>query len=218
LDDHDYGRRIHYHETGCLEITTSTRGDGLGDEEERNTGRYTSKNDALSAEQVDHHIGGKATFYFTNIPENMPVFRLRQFFEVFGILSDVYVSRHLNARGQVYGFVRFLNVKSRDILRKALNNIWIGDWRVWAKEARFDRFAQFDEIPRAVRSGSRSEGKDMEVKSLVITHGVGVKNVRLGPVKADDRAYEGEKIVKVGMMDVNVGLSKKKNKSKKKEG
>ena len=81
----------------------------------------------------------KATFYFTNIPEAMPVFRVRQYFKVCGILSDIYIARQLNLCGQVYGFVRFESVKNRDNLEHALNNIWIDDYRVWAREARFDR-------------------------------------------------------------------------------
>jgi len=139
VDDHVSGRRVNYHASGRLEITAKTRGDVLVEEKERNTRRCTtmSKTGALSVEQEERHTGCKVTFYFTNIPVNMPVFRLRQFFEVCCILSDVYVARHLNACGQVYGFVRFLNVKNRDKLGQALNNIWIGDCRVWAREARF---------------------------------------------------------------------------------
>lgn len=67
------------------------------------------------------------------------------------------------ARGQVYGFVRFMNVKNRDKLGQALNNIWIGDCRVWAREARFDRFAQFDEVDRFDRNDGSGVGKDVVV-------------------------------------------------------
>ena len=42
--------------------------------------------------------GYKASFYVTNFPENMPLFRLRQAFEVCGILSELYVARHRNTR------------------------------------------------------------------------------------------------------------------------
>lgn len=44
--------------------------------------------------------GYKASFYVTNSPKNLPLFRLRQAFEVCGMLSDLYVARHRNARGQ----------------------------------------------------------------------------------------------------------------------
>jgi hypothetical protein len=93
------------------------------------------------------NIGIKVSYYFTNIPEFMSVFQLRQYFEVCGILSNVYLARHRNFRGQVYGFMRFLNVKTSDKLSQALNNVWIGQFRIWAREARIDRFAQFDSKP-----------------------------------------------------------------------
>jgi hypothetical protein len=75
-----------------------------------------------------------------------------------------------------------------------LNNICIGDCRVWAREARFDRFAQFDEADRSVRSGGSGVRKGV----VVITHGAGVKNVRVNSTKVEERVDEGEKIVKVG--------------------
>lgn len=46
------------------------------------------------------HNNGKVTFYFANIPDCMRLFRLRHFFEVCGILSDIYVARKFNYRGQ----------------------------------------------------------------------------------------------------------------------
>jgi len=109
-----------------------------------------------------------------------------------------------------------LNVKNRDKLLQALNNIWIGDYHVWAREARFDRFEKFVEGERSDRRGGRGIGKVVEAKPVVITHGVGVKNVRVASATVEDRVSEGEKIVKVGEVDVKVGKKKKKNKSKNK--
>jgi len=74
--------------------------------------------------------GYKASFYVTNFLENMPLFRLRQAFEVCGILSDLYVARHRNARGQEFGLVRFVNVKNKTKLLQAMNNVWVGECRV----------------------------------------------------------------------------------------
>jgi len=50
----------------------------------------------------------KVALYVTNFPDNLPLFRLRQSFEVCGMLSDVYVARHRNARSQEFGFVRYV--------------------------------------------------------------------------------------------------------------
>jgi len=50
-----------------------------------------------------------------------------------------------------------VNVNNRDKLAQVLNDVWIGDCRVWAREARFDRFAQFDVEPSVSFSGVRVE-------------------------------------------------------------
>lgn len=64
--------------------------------------------DELVSDQVTvvSDICNKVLFYFTNILEFLPVFRLRQKFEVCGILTVVFVARQRNSYGQVYGFVR----------------------------------------------------------------------------------------------------------------
>jgi hypothetical protein len=76
------------------------------------------------------------------------LFRFRQAFEVCGILTDVYIACHRNARGQEFGFVRYVNVKNKEKLAQALNNVWIDQSCVWAHEAKFDRFAHNDVTPR----------------------------------------------------------------------
>lgn len=116
------GRRVSVH--GRRDVT-GNRDAVRFDEEDRVADRAIGTYKRDSEVEGDWVSGGKATFYIANIPDNMPLFRLRQYFEVCGILSDVYVARHFNARGQVYGFVRFLNVKNRDKLGQALNSIWI---------------------------------------------------------------------------------------------
>lgn len=161
------------------------------------------------------HSNGKVTFYFANIPDCMPLFRLRQFFEVCGILSDIYVARKLNYRGQVYGFVRFENVRNIEKLASALNNVWIGDHRVWAREARFDRFAQFDVLNKNVVREGRSFGRKEGGSPVVITHREGVKNVRVSKATEEERGREVVDLVKVGTVEVRVGKKEEKNKLKK---
>jgi RNA recognition motif-containing protein len=182
-------------------------------------GRFSSSewhsSDAL---QATRDQGRKISFYVTNFPDNMPLFRLRQAFEVCGILSDVYVARYRNARGQEFGFVRFVNVKNIEKLSQALNNVWIGDCRVLAKEARFDRFAHNDVKPRdgvVPVEDVTGKGRVME-RSM----GEGVKNIRLEQVQKDvdglerkkekvDSVKEGPrsvgKVVRVGNVEVRVG-------------
>ena len=108
----------------------------------------------------DNSNGYKASFYVTNFSENVPLFRLRQAFEVCGILSDLYVACHRNASGQEFGFVRFINVKNKSKLSQALNNVWVGDFRIWAKEVRFDRFAHNDVDVVKPKSVLRKDGRE----------------------------------------------------------
>lgn len=126
-----------------------------------------------------HNNGSKITFYFANIPDYMPLFRLRQYFEVCGILSDIYIARQFNSRGQFYGFVGFFNVRNKDKLAQDLNNVWIGDFKVWAREAKFDRFAQYDDDHRVSMHGDRRDENGGERRPVVRTNGDGVKNMRL---------------------------------------
>jgi hypothetical protein len=136
-----------------------------------------SKNDTIEITEVRDQGSGsnKVSFYVTNIPECLPVFRLRQQFEVCGIMSDVFVARQCNSRGQVYGFVWFSNVKNADKLSRA-NNIWFGHLKVWAREVRYNRFVVNDN------------------KSVVISRVKGRKEkVVVGKPKVSDFG-EGEKI------------------------
>jgi len=111
--------------------------------------------EASSKQERHHSSSGNVSYYFTNIPECLPIFLLRQQFEVCIVLTDVFVARQRNARGQVYGFVRFSHVKNADKLSKALNNVLFGHIRVWAREARFDRFADNDKKPLVVSKQTR---------------------------------------------------------------
>jgi hypothetical protein len=142
--------------------------------------------------------GHKASFYVTNFPDKMPLFRLRQAFEVCGMLSDVYVARHCNARGQEFGFVRYVNVKNSDKLLQALNNVWVEDCRIWATEVKYDRFARNNVVVSPSRAGVRKE--------LVVDKVGGSKAVGRGnKPSAADKKVEGDCDVTVGAVSVPVG-------------
>jgi len=95
-----------------------------------------------SANLQGNNSATRASFYVTNLPEQALYVDIRKAFEVCGILSDVYVARNRNARGQNHGFLRFINVKDVAKLQKALNNVYFGQNKVWANVARFDRFGE----------------------------------------------------------------------------
>jgi len=69
----------------------------------------------------------------------VPYFVVKETFEVCGIMDNLFLSRKRNKQGHIYGFVRYVNVRDAEKLLKAVNNITIGQFRVRAKFARFDR-------------------------------------------------------------------------------
>lgn len=44
-----------------------------------------------------------ASFYFTNVLEQIPYFLLRKGFEVCGMPGDLFLAKNRNVRGHVYG-------------------------------------------------------------------------------------------------------------------
>ena len=157
-------------------------------------------------------LGHKVSYYFTNIPECLPIFLMRQQFEVCGILTDVFIARRRNARGQIYGFVRFSNVKNSSKLSHALNNVWFGHLRVWAREAKFDRFAANDKKPLTVSKPvkSKTEGVGGK-KELERVRDEGENMARLGEGDEDSgrgRRGEGEKMLRFRQVEVRVNDEK----------
>lgn len=123
--------------------------------------------------------GNKVSFYFTNIPGFLPVFRLRLVFKVCGIFTDIFMAWKRNSCGQVYGFVRFSNVKNVEKLSHKLNNVWFGHLRVWAREAIFDRFASNDDkLVVVTRNGSHLVKEVRELKTVMRQQGEEENNVR----------------------------------------
>jgi len=118
------------------------------------------------AKSQGNYFASRASFYVTNIPDHVQYVDFRKAFEVCGILSDVYVSRNRNARGQNYGFVCFINVKDVAKLQKALNNVYFGQNKVWANVVRFDRFGEVKkELLQGLEDGRKSEKVEGKKKS-----------------------------------------------------
>jgi hypothetical protein len=123
------------------------------------------------------------SFYFTNFPPLISYFNLRKGFEVCGILEDIYVANKRNIHGEVYGFVKFSNVKDVNKLLKALNVVCFGNYRVQARVGRFDRNDTGDENKLRKETGD-TPSADAEV---VVT----------SPVKEGDDTTEGVRVGEV---------------------
>jgi len=83
-----------------------------------------------------------AVFYITNFPDHFLFVNLKKGLEVCGILSDIYLSRFHNVHGQRFGFAKFLKVRDVEKLKKALNNVFFWDLRLFANVAKYDRFVE----------------------------------------------------------------------------
>ncbi|KEH38026.1 RNA recognition motif [Medicago truncatula] len=139
---------------------------------------------------VDDHASGNCrtacTFLFLFCPLS-----LRKAFEVCGILSDVYVARNRNARGQNYGFVRYINVKDVAKLQKVLNNVFFGQNKVWENVACFDRFGEGEKI---------NEGGllDTEKEEMVLARKQALEQVKLNAKGSEEEREKVHLIVVVG--------------------
>lgn len=114
----------------------------VGSTRQRQLARRPASRNQQSVQRDQIHTVNNAfvSFYFTNVPHDISYVALRQGFEVYGLMEDVYLARKRNVNGDVFSFVRYGKVKDVEKLLKALNNVWFGDWRVVAKVASFDRF------------------------------------------------------------------------------
>jgi len=153
---------------------------------------------------VENETRKFVTFYFTNFPERANHWFLRKGFEVCGIRDDVYMAPRFNARGQAYGFLQFLKVKDVEKIVQAFNNVWFGDFRIWAKVARFKRH-ETEEVWKSddvvskgsckaqVEEGGRRSGKPEEGKK-----GKDEGVVRVGEVIVRLNGKEGSVVRKAG--------------------
>ena len=54
-------------------------------------------------------------------------------------MSDVFISRRLNIKKQMFDFVRFQGVQNIRELENQLNTIWIGSWKLNANRPKYNR-------------------------------------------------------------------------------
>jgi len=137
------------------------------------------------------------TFYITNFLERANYWYLRKGFEVCGILDDVYVAPTCNARGQAYGFVRFLNVRVIEKLEQALNNVWFGDLRVWARVVRFKR--------KETEVGVKAAGEGASGSKMVAEENIKGVQSKIETLEVEGKFVKG-KVLDVGEAEgVRVG-------------
>ncbi|PWA55680.1 hypothetical protein CTI12_AA423080 [Artemisia annua] len=77
--------------------------------------------------------------YVSNFPSHLTIRELRNICGNAGTLVDVYIAKHKNALGQMFGFCRFIKVTNQDSLINSLCKIWVGKLRLYACIAKHDR-------------------------------------------------------------------------------
>ena len=164
--------------------------------------RHISVSVAPTTVSQGNNFVPKASFYVTNLPDNVHYVDIRKAFEVCGILSDVYVARNRNARGQNYGFVRFINVKDVVKLQKALNNVFFGQKKVWVNIACFDRFGEArKELVKELEDGKKSAevgGKNKSKINAEIEKIEKKESKNMGGKNKSKNSVEGKIIIERG--------------------
>lgn len=82
---------------------------------------------------------GSSPFYMTNFPANYDSKKLWTVCAQYGVVSDVYVTRKLSKIGKMSALVRFIKVADERSLESKLQNVWIGNYHLYASLARFGR-------------------------------------------------------------------------------
>jgi len=79
------------------------------------------------------------TFFFTNFPNEFQEKDLWRVFQRRGRVLDVFISRKLNARKQLFVFVRFSGVRDALALERQIDSIWIGTWKLQTNKPKCER-------------------------------------------------------------------------------
>ncbi|KAL4570415.1 hypothetical protein LXL04_026067 [Taraxacum kok-saghyz] len=89
----------------------------------------------------DHaHTAKTATsFFFQNFPENINKDSLRQIFQTYGTVVDVFIPAKIDISNRKFGFVRFIRVNNPTKFLSKLQNIWIGSYKVRISIAKYQR-------------------------------------------------------------------------------
>ncbi|GJU26203.1 RNA-directed DNA polymerase, eukaryota, reverse transcriptase zinc-binding domain protein [Tanacetum coccineum] len=129
-------------------------------------------------------IHGKNTIavYVSNFPSHLTVRELWNICGKKGNIVDVYIAKHKNKLGQMFGFCRFNGIDNNETLIDSLNEVWIGRLRLHANIARFDR----KEGPKPYQADEKRHDSHVLMKRdmILIEHNGGKQD--------SDREHVGE--------------------------
>ncbi|KAK9058221.1 hypothetical protein SSX86_023061 [Deinandra increscens subsp. villosa] len=107
-----------------------------------------------------------SSVFITNFPPDSSPNEIRKHCEVWGKISDVYISQRLSKSGRKFGFVRFIGVKDIKELIERLRTIWIGSYHLYADQVKSPS------NPSSSQPSDRNSGKRVveTVKNPVPSH------------------------------------------------
>ncbi|GJT73059.1 RNA-directed DNA polymerase, eukaryota [Tanacetum coccineum] len=89
--------------------------------------------------KVDDLAKISLSIYVSNFPSHPTIRELWNICGKMGTLVDVYIAKHKNKLGKMFAFCRYIKVSNSDTLIDSLKKVWIGNLRLHASVARFDR-------------------------------------------------------------------------------
>lgn len=123
--------------------------DGRAVRDIRNRERWEVQNDQqMHFEPHQKAESGTITFYFTNFPTGYGVKALWDVLSKWGKVVDVYIPRKKNKQGKIFGFARFKDILYPQELKRRLDQIWIGTYKLKANCTRFRRESEGQGVQR----------------------------------------------------------------------
>ncbi|XP_058751344.1 uncharacterized protein LOC131624420 [Vicia villosa] len=94
-----------------------------------------------------------SSFFFTSFANNLGAKDLMLVFQDYGEVHEVEILAHRSGRGNKFGFVRFFDVASEESLAVKLDNIFIGDRKLFVNLPRFQKREPHLKFSRNVGNG-----------------------------------------------------------------
>ncbi|GJV48106.1 nucleotide-binding alpha-beta plait domain-containing protein [Tanacetum coccineum] len=117
------------------------------------------------------------SIYVTNFPENFSAKELFQSCKQYGHVVDSFIPRKRTKEGKRFGFVCFINVFNVDRLVNNLCTIWVGQFKLHANKARFQRAtlnkgqgADHKKVANSPRPNSGDSGSSNSYVNAVKNH------------------------------------------------
>jgi len=115
---------------------------GRGRETRSTHGRHGGRSGHAVGENLDkikHDSGDFTTFFFSNFPNGFGELDMFKIIQKWARVKEVFIARKLNKRGRRFGFVRFFEVGNAARLEKELDQIYIGNVKLFVNIPRYRR-------------------------------------------------------------------------------